>query len=127
MLAVFIERDDLHRDVTRERVLLELAEHGPAQHVRQEHVERHCCRQVLLGEIERIGPARRDQHLEALLTREIHHDPRIVRIVLDDEQDGIAGLDLESIVGNLFDDTLGRCDGDSGKVLRDRGGQNRLR
>ena len=92
VLAVLVERDDLHRDVPRQRVLLELAEHGPAEHVGQEHVERDRRRLVLLGEVERIGAAHRDQHLEALVAREVDHDARIVRIVLDDQQHGVAGL-----------------------------------
>ena len=92
VLAILVERDDLHRDVPRQRVLLELAEHGPAEHVGQEHVERHRGRLILLGEIERIGAAHRHQHLEALVAREIDHDARIVRVVLDDQQDRVARL-----------------------------------
>ena len=103
VLAVLVERDDLHRNVPRQRVLLELAEHGPAQHVGQEHVERHRGRLELLGEVERIGAAHRDQHLEALVAGEVHDDARIVRIVLDDQQDAVARLDVEPIVGNLLD------------------------
>ena len=93
VLAILVERDDLHRDVARQRVLLELAEHGPTQHVGQEHVERHRGRLVLLGQIERVGAARRDQHLEALVAGEVEDDARIMRIVLDDQQDAVAGLD----------------------------------
>ncbi len=59
VLAVLVERDDLHRNVPGQRVLLELAEHRPAQHVRQEHVERDRGRLELLGKIERVGAARR--------------------------------------------------------------------
>ena len=61
VLAVLVERDDLHRDVPGQRILLELAEHVPAQHVGQEHVERHRGRLVLLGEVERVGAAHREQ------------------------------------------------------------------
>src|SRR5256885_5209177 len=60
-----------------------------SQHVRQEHVERDRGRLVLLGELERIGAAHRDQDLESLLARQVDHDPRVMRIVLDDEQDRI--------------------------------------
>jgi len=56
MLAVFVQRDDLDRDVPRQRIVLELAEHGPTQHVRQEHVERYRGGLELLGEIERFEP-----------------------------------------------------------------------
>ena len=41
VLAILVERDDLHRDVPRLGILLQLAEHRPAEHVGQEHVERH--------------------------------------------------------------------------------------
>ena len=95
VLAVLVERDDLHRDVPRERILLELAEHGPAQHVGQEHVERDRGRLILLGEIERIVAAHGHQHLEALVARQVDQDARVVRIVLDDQQDRVAGLDVE--------------------------------
>ena len=103
VLAIFVERDDLHGDMAGERVLLELAEHIPAQHVGQEDVERHCGRLILLGEIERVVAAHGEQHLEALVAGEVEQDARVMRIVLDDEQDGIAGLDFQPVVGNLLD------------------------
>ncbi len=121
MLAVLVERDDLHRDVPGQRIVLELAQHGPAQHVRQEHVERDRGRLVLLGEIERFGAARGDQHLEALVAGEIDQHPRIMRIVLDDQQDGVAGLEIEPVVGQLLDDArlLGRgLQRRRGRILR---------
>ena len=108
VLAVLVERDDLHRDVPGQRVLLELAQHRPAQHVGQEHVERDRGRLELLGEIERVGAAHRDQHLEALVAGEVQDDARVVRIVLDDQQDGVAGLDLQPIVGDVLDRAIGR-------------------
>ncbi len=108
VLAVFVERDDLHRNVPGQRILLELAEHVPAQHVGQEHVERNRGRLILFGEIERIVAAHRQQRLEALVARQIDQDAGIVRIVLDDEQDGVAGLDIHPIVGDRLDRALGR-------------------
>ena len=108
VLAILVERDDLHRDMPRQRILLELAQHRPAQHVGQEDVERYRRRLILLGEIERIVAAHRHQHLEALVMREIDQDARVMRIVLDDEKDSVAGLDLDAVVGDLLDRTLGR-------------------
>ena len=102
MLAVLVERDDLHRDVAGERILLELAQHRPAEHVGQEHVERHRGRLELLGEIERVDAAHRDQHLEAVVAREVHDDARVMRVVLDDQQDAVARLDLEPVVRDLL-------------------------
>ncbi len=40
VLTLLFQRDDLHRDVPRGRIELELIEHRPAQHVRQEDVQR---------------------------------------------------------------------------------------
>ena len=108
VLAILVERDDLHGDMPRQRILLELAQHRPAQHVGQEHVERYRGRLELLGQIERIGAARRDQHLEALVAGEVQDDARIVRIVLDDQQDGVAGLDFQPVVGDVLDGPIGR-------------------
>ena len=108
VLAILVERDDLHRDVARQRILLELAEHVPAQHVGQEHVERDRGRLILLGQIERVFAAHRQQHLEALVAGEIDQDARIVRIVLDDQQQRIAGLDIQPVVRDLLDRALGR-------------------
>ena len=90
VLPVLVERDDLHRDVAQRRVLLELAEHRPAEHVGQEDVERDRRRAVLARERQRLGAARRDQHLEALRARQVDEDARVVRIVLDDEQHRVA-------------------------------------
>ena len=92
VLAVFVERDDLHRNVPGQRIVLELAQHGPAQHVRQEHVERNRRGLELLGEFQRLGAATGDQHLETLVAGEIDQHPRVMRIVLDDQEDGVARL-----------------------------------
>ena len=105
-MPVFIERDDLHRDVASQRVLLELTEHAPAQHVWQEDVERDSARLVLLGEFKRIGAAHSHEHLEVLVARKIDQDARIVGIVLDDQQDGIARLNLVPVVRDLLDGAL---------------------
>ena len=108
MLAVFVQRDDLHRNVAGQRILLELAQHRPAEHVGQEHVERDRGRLELLGQIQRIDAAHRDQHLEAVIAREIHDHARVVRIVLDDQQDAVARRDIETVVRDVLDRALRR-------------------
>ena len=40
VLALLVHRDDLHRDVPRGRVELEVVQHRPAEHVGQEDVQR---------------------------------------------------------------------------------------
>jgi hypothetical protein len=64
-------------DVARERILLELREHRPTQHVGQEDVERDRRRQVLSREHERFSP-RRDDALEAAFARH-SSSTRVVR------------------------------------------------
>ena len=103
VLAIFVKRDDLNRNMPGQRVLLELAQHRPAQHVRQEHIERNRARLELLGKFERVGAARGHQDLEPLVAGEIHDDARVMRIVLDNEKDGIARLDLKPVVWDLLD------------------------
>ena len=106
MLAVFVERDDLDRNVPRQRIVLELAQHRPAEHVGQEDVERDRGRLELLGEVQRLRAARRDQNLEALVAGEVDQHPRIMRVVLDDQENGVAGLEIEPVVRQLLDDAL---------------------
>src|SRR5262249_11382471 len=48
--------------------------------------------------------------LEALLARQLDHDAGIVRIVLDDEQDRVARLDLQPVVGDLLKRSLRQPD-----------------
>ena len=86
-MLVFIERDDLHGNVARQRILLELAQHAPAQHVGKEDVERNGARLILLGKLKRVGAAHGHQHFEALVAREIDQNAGIVGIVLHDQQD----------------------------------------
>ena len=103
VLAVLVERDDLHRDVSRCRVLLQLAQHGPAQHVGQEDVERDRCRLIFAGEGEGLRAAHRDQDLQTLVMRQIGDNPRVVGIVLDDQQDRLARLDALAVVRHRLD------------------------
>ena len=105
---VLVEGYDLDRDMARQRVLLELAQHAPAQHVGEKHVERYGGWLILLGKFECVGAARRHQNLKAATAREIDQDTTIVRVILDDQQDGIARLDLVPVVRDLFDWPLGQ-------------------
>jgi len=106
VLAVFVERDDLHRNMPGERIVLELAQHRPAQHVRQEHVERHRRRLELFCEFQGLRATRGDQNLESLVTGEVDQHARVMRVVLDDQQDGISGFEIEPVIRQLFDDPL---------------------
>ena len=102
MLTILVERDDLHRDMPGQRILFELAQHAPAQHVGQEYIERHRRGLILLRQFDRISAARGKQHLEPRIAGEVHHDPRIMRIVFDDQQNCVARHDFEPVVRNCF-------------------------
>ena len=111
VLPLLLDREHLHRDVARRRIELEVVEHGPAQHVRQEDVERDRRRQVLLGQRDRRLPAVGHDALEALVARQAEQDAGVVRIVVDDEQHVVALADVVAIVG---DDLLRLRDGEHG-------------
>ena len=91
------------------RIELEVVEHRPAEHVGQEDVERDRGRAILARERERLLAAVGDDALEALVARDPEQDARVVRIVLDDQQDGVARADLVAIVGDRL---LGLGDGE---------------
>src|SRR5579871_1157545 len=103
MLTVLVERDDLHRDMAGERIELELAQHRPSEHVRQEYVERDRGRLVLLSQFDSPGAEHRNENLEAFVAGKVHHDSRIMRVVLDDQQRVVPGAYLLTIVGNGVD------------------------
>ena len=71
VMPVFIQREHLNRDVPRGRVLFQMVEHGPAQHVRQEYVQRDGRGMELAGQSERFRAAHGDEHLEALVAGQI--------------------------------------------------------
>ena len=110
MLPVLVEGDDLHRNVPRRRILLELAQHGPSEHVGQEHVERHGGRLVLACERQRVGAAHRHQDLEPGVVSQIGQYSGVMRIVLDDQQCRVARLQYRPVVGHLFDRQLRQTD-----------------
>ena len=75
-MAVFIQRQHLHGNVPRGRILLQVIEHGPAQHVGQEHVERNGGGMEFAGQRKSFGAARRHENLESLVVREDRSNTR---------------------------------------------------
>ena len=100
VLPLFLDRQHLHRNVPGRRIELQVVEHGPAEHVRKEHVERDRRRQVLSRERQRRLPAVGDNALEALVSRKTQEHPRVVRIVVDDQKNVVAVRDLVPVVGH---------------------------
>ena len=104
MMPVFIQGQHLDWDVPGGRVLLQVVEHGPSQHVRQEYVERDGGGMEFAGQSQRFRAAHGHQHLESLVVGQVNQHAGIVRIIFDDQQDGVAGLQ----VGTIVRDTLNR-------------------
>ena len=61
---------------------------------------------IVVGERECVGAGRGDEHLEAVVVRQIDEHAGIVRIVLDDQQDHVAGLQVVAVVGQLLERPL---------------------
>ena len=89
------------RHVARGEVGLQALEHAPALHVGQEDVERHHRRLVLAHHGERARAGAAHHALEALLPRRVEQDAREAEVVLDDQEDLVAGLDVVAVVVGL--------------------------
>ena len=90
-------------------VVLEPVEHAPAVDVGQADVERDGVGLVLAGQRQRGGAERGDQPLEALLAGGLEQEPGERQVVLDDQQQRVAGLDGVAVVADLVDE-LGRLE-----------------
>src|SRR2546428_6270824 len=78
---------------------LHVIENRPPEHVRQINIERHRNRLEFPHQGQRLRTARSDQCFEArVASQEIQH-PRVMCIVLDNEQDAVARLQSVAIVG----------------------------
>ena len=108
VMPVFIQRQHLDRDVPGGRILFQMIEHRPAQHVGQEDIQRYRCGMEFAGQGQGFCAIHRDQHLESRVARQIAQHPRVVRIIFDDQQDRIVGLQVLAVVGDLLDLQLRR-------------------
>ena len=120
-VRLFEQRDDVHRDVPRRRVVLEPIEHRPAVHDRQVDVEGDRVRLVVPRHRQADVAARRRQALESFLVRHVLQDVHERQVVLDDQHDAIAVADRVAIVldvalgdQRLVDPVHGALGGDPG-------------
>ena len=56
----------------------------------------------LASQHERVRTAQSHQHFKSFIARQITKHAGIVRVVLDDQQYGIVGLQILAVVGNLL-------------------------
>ena len=94
----FFNREHLHRDVTHRRILLEIVEDGPAQHIGQEDVQRDGGRPILSCHRQRHLPTVGDDAFESLGAHQFEEEARVMRVILDDEQHLVAFVNVLAIV-----------------------------
>ena len=99
-LPVLLDRDDVHRDVARRRIVLEPVQNRPAIGVGQPQVQRHRGRLVLARQRQRPVGALRHQPLEPAVARQVQQDLREVGVVLRDEEDAVTLLDGAPVVAD---------------------------
>ena len=93
VLPLLLDGDDLHRDVPRRGVLLELARAPSSPACRAGRCRARSRWAGACGASSSASaPRMRDQTLEAALAREPQEHARVVRVVLDDQQHLVAGL-----------------------------------
>ena len=100
MLPLLFDRHNLHRNMTQRRVQLELIQHRPAQHVRQEYIQRNCRGMELPRQRKPQRALVRHNTLKAFVATQPQQNPRVVRIVLNNQQHRIA---LRKGVAVVFD------------------------
>ena len=86
VLPLLFDRQHLHRNVPRRRIELQAVQHRPAEHVRQEHVERDRRRRYCLASESAACPRLATMPLEALVAGQPEQHARVVRVVVDDQQ-----------------------------------------
>ena len=69
-MPVFVQSQHLDRNVPRRRVLFQMVEHGPAQHVREEHIQRNRGGMEFARQGQRFRAIHRHQDLETLVVRQ---------------------------------------------------------
>ena len=101
VLALLLQGDDLHRNMARGRVELQLVENRPSEQVGQENIERDSGGTVLPRERDAHGALPRDDAFEALVARQPEKNTGVMRVVLDDQQHRVAGFDVVAVVLDL--------------------------
>ncbi len=56
----------------------------------------------LANEVQGFASASGDEDFEAFVVSEIAENARVVRVIFDNEQDRLVGLEVFAIVGNLL-------------------------
>ena len=82
---IVVEGEHLHRNVSCARILLEMVEDGPAEHVGQEDIEGDGGGIVFAREGESFGAGHGGEDFESLVVGQVSDDAGVVLIVFDDQ------------------------------------------
>ena len=102
VLALFLDGNNLNRNVPRRRIKLQIVQNCPAEHVRQENIQRDGRWQKLPRQCDCRVAARGRNRFEALVARKADKNARVMRIIFNDQQDAVARLDQIAVIGNIF-------------------------
>ena len=94
--------DDVHGDVPRERVMLELIQDHPAVHVGQPEIQRDRVRAQHTRHLQAVRPRRRDDAAEPVFAREAQQGATERLVILDHQQHAIPGFDRVAIVRGVI-------------------------
>ena len=97
--ALLLDTDDLHRNVARERVLLEVIQYCPAEHVRKKNIQHDSKRPELMGKRAYVGSLRGDHALQSLLAYHAEQYLSKVRVVFDDQHYGVPRSHTFAVIG----------------------------
>ena len=139
-LSRLVGRDDAHGDVPQSDVALQPFQHAPAVDVGQVEIERDGVRLILPHQRQARRAQRRHQAFHSFVAGRFEQEPRKAFVVLDDQHDLVARLDVVAVVARFVDElvavrSLVRSSGSSGTawavplagcaarpLLADRGG-----
>ena len=100
--ALVFHADDLHWDVAGGRILLQMIQHGPSEHVRQKNIQHDRERIELSGQRTSMGAVGGDHAFESFVPHHVQQDPTEMGIVFDNQNNRITRQHGFSIVIDRF-------------------------
>src|SRR5204863_8511757 len=96
--ALFLGRNNVYRNMSRNLVMFQAVQHRPPFHVGQLDVEGDSVGTIALRELQRRLAPRGDDALEAFAVRDVEEDARVGDVVLDDEENAVPLGDFFAVV-----------------------------
>jgi hypothetical protein len=100
--ALVFHADDLHWDVAGGRVLLQMIQHGPTEHVRQKNIQHDRQWIELAGQRPSVSAVGGDHAFESFVSDHVQQDPAEMGIVLYYENNRITGQHGFAVIIDRF-------------------------